>query len=159
MHFYSALSFSNSFLLQIIGKKIVERFFNQEDCLIYRCVCYGPPKPPTREEQTPKALNERHLESDSGMRGDGSTKGSVSRPGSVRLEGSSRAGRMSVDSLRSRTRSRVMSRWQGRYSITFLKPRRNVSFLNPYFHVYGCKHNHSCSQSEQQEQTVNCFIR
>ena len=99
------------------------------------------------------------LESDSGMRGDGSTKGSVSRPGSVRLEGSSRAGRMSVDSLRSRTRSRVMSRWQGRYSITFLKPRRNVSFLNPYFHVYGCKHNHSCSQSEQQEQTVNCFIR
>jgi hypothetical protein len=71
------------------------------------------------EEQNPKTLNERQLESGSGIRGDGSTKGSVSRPGSVRLDGSSRAGRMSVESLRSRSRSRVMSRWQGRYITTF----------------------------------------
>ena len=113
--------------MQIIGKKIVERFFNQEACLIYRCACYGQPRPQTMEDQTPKTLNERQLESGSGVRGDGSTEGSVSRSGSVRLDGSSRAGRMSVDSLKSRSRSRVMSRWQGRYTKLLLDNPRSVT--------------------------------
>ncbi|KAH7425775.1 hypothetical protein KP509_11G070000 [Ceratopteris richardii] len=99
---------------EILGKRITENFKNHEACLVYRCVCYGPPLTPPQDEFSPKPLSDRHLESVNETRGEMSVKGSASRPGSVRLSSRpiSHGGRISVDSQKARSRSRMMSRWQ-----------------------------------------------
>ncbi|MCO5557143.1 hypothetical protein L7F22_010700 [Adiantum nelumboides] len=97
---------------EVIGEQIVESFINHEACLVYRCASYGPPLPPPKEDFSPKPLSDRHLESANETHGEASVKGSLSRPGSVRLS-SRHGGRMSVDSQKTRSRSRIMSRWQG----------------------------------------------
>ncbi|KAI5079565.1 hypothetical protein GOP47_0005044 [Adiantum capillus-veneris] len=100
---------------EVIGKKLVESFINHEACLVYLCARYGPPLPPPNDDFSPNPLSDRHLESANETRGEASLKGSVSRPGSVRLSSRpiSHGGRMSVDSQKTRSRSRMMSRWQG----------------------------------------------